>query len=64
MGGFVGYAVVNEISNVMVENVILRLDKTQLVNPLHKDGEKAINRWIGAIVGRADSAVPTLTDMW
>lgn len=58
LGGAFGYVDGdNEILQNNVENVIIRLDKAQLTNPNHIDGEKKDYRYVGAIIGRRVSAV-------
>lgn len=60
LGGIVGKAehADDNITQNTIENVILRLDKAQLTNPNHRDGEKGDYRYVGAVVG--GRKVPTV----
>ncbi len=59
LGGIVGLsqAAADHITLNTIENVILRLDKAQLTNPNHRDGEKGDYRYIGAVIGGRDNVV-------
>ncbi|MFP4177848.1 MAG: hypothetical protein ACLFTZ_03705 [Acholeplasmataceae bacterium] len=54
-GGIVGIQdsdKLDRVTNNHAENITINLDKTQTENPNFKDGEKDINRFVGAIIGR------------
>ncbi len=53
LGGLVGFSQHEDdnITQNVIENVILRLDKAQLTNPNHRDGQKGDFRYVGAVVG-------------